>query len=53
MGDINGDLLQDNIKRTWLKYRESFGLYQIIEYPTGVKHKLITYFVIPQIIFFV
>ena len=36
MGDINRDLLQDNIKRTWLEYMESFGLHQIIESPTRV-----------------
>ena len=39
MEDINYALLQDNIKITWLKYMESFGLHQIIESPTrGIYH---------------
>ena len=34
MGDFNRDLLQVNIKKTWLEYMESFGLEQIVKSPT-------------------
>ena len=36
MGDFNRDLLQENLKSTWLEYMESFGFKQIIESPTRV-----------------
>ena len=36
MGDFNRDLLQVNIKKTWLEYMESFGLEQIVKSPTRI-----------------
>ena len=36
MGDFNRDLMQDNIKQSWLEYMESFGLHQIVNMPTRV-----------------
>ena len=36
LGDFNRDLLQENIRKPWLEYMESFGLKQIIESPTRI-----------------
>ena len=36
MGDFNRDLMQGNIKQSWLEYMESFGLHQIVNMPTRV-----------------
>lgn len=36
LGDFNRDLLQENTKKAWLEYMESFGLKQVIESPTRV-----------------
>ena len=31
-----GDLMQNNIKQSWLEYMETFGLYQFVIVPTRV-----------------
>ena len=36
MGDFNRDLMQTNIKQSWVEYMESFGLHQIVNMPTRV-----------------
>ena len=36
IGDFNLDLLQESIRKSWLEYMESFGLKQVIEFPTRV-----------------
>ena len=36
LGDFNRDLMQDNIKQSWLEYMETFGLFQFIKVPTRV-----------------
>ena len=36
MGDINRDLMQTNIKQSWVEYMESFGLHQIVNMQTRV-----------------
>ena len=36
MGDFNPDLMQTNIKQSWVEYMESFGLHQIANMPTRV-----------------
>ena len=36
LGDFSRDLLQENIRKPWLEYMESFGLKQVIESPTRI-----------------
>ena len=36
MGDFNRDLMQTNIKQSWVEYMESFGLHQTVNMPTRV-----------------
>ena len=36
MGDINRDLLNNQIKNTWTDYMEPFGLTQLVSGPTRV-----------------
>ena len=36
LGDFNRDLMQNNIKQSWLKYMETFGLYQFVNVPTRI-----------------
>ena len=36
LGDFNRDLMQNNIKQSWLEYMETFGLYQFVTVPTRV-----------------
>ena len=36
IGDFNRDLMQTNLKQSWVEYMESFGLHQIVNMPTRV-----------------
>ena len=42
MGDFNRDLMQDNMKPSWLEYMESFGLHQVVNIPTRVTDRSAT-----------
>ena len=37
LGDFNRDLMNKNIKSTWLEYMEPFGLYKKVNYATRKK----------------
>ena len=36
LGDFNRDLMQNNIKKSWLEYMETFGLYQFVNVLTRI-----------------
>lgn len=36
LGDFNRDLLQKNVKNSWMEYMQSFGLEQVVQSPTRV-----------------